>query len=37
MRLYPPSWWFAGLREDDDIQGHAIKAGDHVWIVAYLA
>ena len=38
MRLYPPGWWFARIAsEDDDIRGYPVKAGDHVWMCAYLS
>ena len=38
MRLYPPGWWFARLAiEDDEIRGYPVKAGDHIWMCAYLS
>ena len=37
MRLYPPGWWFARIaREDDELRNHPLKAGDHIWMCAYL-
>ena len=37
MRLYPPGWWFARIaQEDDTIRGYDVKAGDHIWMCAYL-
>ena len=37
MRLYPPGWWFARIaQENDTIRGYDVKAGDHIWMCAYL-